>query len=90
MAICDACGQEMLSGASCRHTRLIFEGERFDRIHFGAEPIEAASPTTRPCHDCGVNRGGYHHLGCDWERCPRCAGQLISCGCADHNAYLMA
>jgi hypothetical protein len=33
------------------------------------------------CHDCNVTRGGYHHSGCDMERCPKCHGQIISCGC---------
>lgn len=33
------------------------------------------------CHDCGIKPGGFHHPGCDNERCPRCQGQLISCGC---------
>lgn len=35
----------------------------------------------RKCHDCGVELGEYHLEGCDTERCPKCAGQLISCGC---------
>jgi hypothetical protein len=35
------------------------------------------------CHDCGVDVGGFHHPGCDTEKCPKCSGQLIGCGCLD-------
>ncbi len=34
------------------------------------------------CGDCGVQTRGWHHFGCDLELCPRCRGQMISCGCA--------
>lgn len=33
------------------------------------------------CHDCKVDNGQKHHPGCDMERCPKCKGQLIGCGC---------
>jgi hypothetical protein len=34
-----------------------------------------------PCHDCGIVDGQLHVPMCDMERCPRCFGQLITCGC---------
>ena len=33
------------------------------------------------CHDCGINHGQLHTEGCDWEICPICGGQFLSCDC---------
>lgn len=33
------------------------------------------------CHDCRVKIGEIHIPGCDWEECPFCHRQLISCNC---------
>ena len=38
--------------------------------------------TDRRCPDCAVEVGEFHLPGCDIERCPRCAGQSISCECS--------
>lgn len=38
---------------------------------------------TKTCHDCGVTTGDFHKDGCDWEECPNCGRQLISCDCND-------
>lgn len=32
------------------------------------------------CHDCHALVGMLHVPGCDMEKCPKCGGQLISCG----------
>jgi len=70
MAQCQDCGIEMTTGRSCTVEALHLDGvrKRLGRAH-------------RPCGDCGVRAGGFHHLGCDLQRCPACRGQLLTCGC---------
>lgn len=35
------------------------------------------------CYDCGCKTNEFHDLGCDFEKCPVCGGQLISCECLE-------
>ena len=44
------------------------------------DPIPHHDRYGRRCHDCGAAEGEYHKPGCDWERCPVCGLQLLSCG----------
>ena len=90
MAICEYCSREMKTATSCTWVGIIIEGKTFERIFFGAEPGYPAVPPDLPCHDCGVHVGGYHHFGCDWERCPQCGGQMISCNCSDDDTFLVS
>ena len=77
MAICQYCKKDM---------RVVSECTANQRVRFLDGESAPAIPhhdTDHPCGDCGVAPGKPHHPGCDLEDCPRCEGQLISCGCAD-------
>ena len=75
MAICDYCDREMMMADSCDGDPIEFpDGATY-------KPIPHDGPDR--CGDCNVKAGMYHHPGCDIEECPRCGGQLISCGCLD-------
>lgn len=83
MAICEDCKQEMTTASGCTLHRLVIHDDTYDRIRYGLETLHLGPPSPRRCHDCGVQPGNLHHLGCDWEECPYCGDQLISCGCLD-------
>jgi hypothetical protein len=89
MPVCDECKREMLdpATATCTVTTVEFPDGGVDPAV--AYEIDWTSPNEY-CHDCGVADGGFHHPGCDAERCPRCGGQLISCGCLDDEEELEA
>lgn len=79
MAICQDCKREMLTAASCTVSTLHLHGAVFSLPAYGRDGT--AAPRGGRCGDCGATPGGFHHLGCDMQRCPRCRRQLISCGC---------
>lgn len=79
MATCQDCTHEMLDSISCTVADLVIDGRPYPRRR-----CASWSRTDRTaCGDCGAPHGGFHHLGCDLEDCPRCGQQLISCGCMD-------
>lgn len=74
-AICQECGKEMKASNGCTITH--FSRRRGKSV----ARIKCYNDGGRPCHDCNVSGGQYHHPGCDMERCPLCGGQSISCEC---------
>ena len=80
MAQCKWCGRDMAlrSVTACRGNRRV----RFpDGTEMPSVPCTAGECRNGRCADCNVAVGGFHHPGCDQEKCPQCGGQLISCGC---------
>lgn len=61
----------------------IIAGEVFQRIRHGDEVFNGVRHKNERCAECLVKLGEYHVPGCDWERCPKCFGQAIGCGCGD-------
>ncbi|MBO4633113.1 MAG: hypothetical protein J5858_14435 [Lentisphaeria bacterium] len=71
----------------CPNCKSRFAAELFETSMFPAkgkraeyDPIPHHARDGRPCHDCGAAEGEYHKPGCDWETCPVCGHQLLSCG----------
>lgn len=79
MAVCSLCKREMRAAMSCSVGALHVDGRRVDMIPWGRGSGRYAERGR--CHDCGVSQGGFHHIGCDMQRCPLCRRQMMSCGC---------
>ena len=87
MAVCEWCNEEMMKGCSCSANMEVEfpDGTKMPSIPYEDEEQAWGEVEGRECPDCGTPHGGFHHPGCDMERCPRCNGQLIGCGCLDDN-----
>ena len=77
MAVCSWCDREMRVAMSCSVGAMHLDGKRVDKVPWGRDGRHERGK----CHDCGVVSGGFHHLGCDMQRCPLCRRQMMSCGC---------
>jgi hypothetical protein len=79
MAKCARCKNDMCDSSvkTCEAYKIVNfpDGTKMSPI-----PYTPPDPNIR-CHDCGVAAGGFHHVGCDMEICPRCGGQFFGCAC---------
>lgn len=90
-AQCQDCNRYMRVADGCIVDRLQkSDGKFFERIRYGMDHLKDNVKNPIRCHDCAATLGHFHHFGCDWEECPVCEGQLITCGCFDDSSVSWA
>ncbi len=57
------------------------DGRNYTRIPYGNEKFFNSETGHEYCPDCCAAIGEYHYEQCDFEVCPACGGQKLSCEC---------
>src|SRR5665213_4181947 len=83
MTVCTFCDREMNDNISCDIAPYRVGGELLQPIRWGDERSGSSFDTDHPCRGCGTPPGSVHHIGCDYEQCPACHGQINICPCVD-------
>jgi hypothetical protein len=78
---CRWCGGNMDEVSTCVQVCVETVDGALAPVAYGSEVDDWGAASGLRCHDCLVEPGGFHHRGCDVERCPRCGGQVIACEC---------
>jgi hypothetical protein len=65
-----------------RKTHYTLNESRYPRIPYGQETFRNPAEAQRqPCRHCSTVFGKLHEPLCDYEQCPVCGGQVMSCDC---------
>ena len=81
--LCPVCLWPRIAGGQCDPYSFVASGRRWRAVTWGlaADVARFGVVPYDDCPDCGADWGGYHHAGCGVAECPRCGGQLLTCGC---------
>jgi len=74
LAVCSLCGKETAGAFSCIRSEIRIGEESY-------EPVPYESAGRSRCPGCNVAPGGFHHVGCGMEICPKCRHRWIQCRC---------
>lgn len=83
MAICAFCGKETEGASSCVISSIRIDGTDYTPLPFKKkiETVFTKGEAVR-CSECNILPGGFHHVGCVLEICPKCGGKWIYCACS--------
>lgn len=66
-----------------RLTHYRLKGCLYQRLPYGTETFRSPSEGQhQPCRHCNARQGQLHEPLCDYEQCPVCGGQVMSCECS--------
>ncbi len=84
MAICDFCGKEMEGASSCMESHIRIEDTDYAPLPYKKrkETVFTKGGPLRRCPECNILPGGFHHVGCVFELCPKCGEKWVYCRCA--------
>jgi len=82
MAICNFCGKEMIGASSCIESYIVIDGKKYHPIRYQERKDIVFGEREAGCPGCNVRDGGFHHVGCEFEICPKCHNHWIYCRCS--------
>ena len=60
----------------------VVKGVAYPRVPYGSETFRlSVDAATTPCRHCCTIEGKLHEPLCDYEQCPKCGRQRMSCDC---------
>jgi hypothetical protein len=83
LAVCDFCGKEMDGASSCIEGRIRIGDKDYSLLPYKGkrETLFTKGEALKRCPECNVLPGGFHHVGCVLELCPKCNGKWVFCKC---------